>query len=189
MRAETESALELMALADDEIEGEAKVRVERRLETDGQARELVAEMRDARVASWLKDAMAEQALRAGADGIADSVLDQVMGSAVRGRVGRVERGRIRFRGLALGAAFAVAAGIALLLWARAPLPASAPVAVRVGPIVSTPASSASDVELDEIDSPSHDVSVYEISGSTELAANSPRTSSVVIWIDDQPGVQ
>jgi hypothetical protein len=44
------------------------------------------------------------------------------------------------------------------------------------------------VELDEIDSPSHDVSVFEISGAAvEVAANTPAPSSVVIWIDDEPG--
>jgi hypothetical protein len=45
------------------------------------------------------------------------------------------------------------------------------------------------VEVDEIDSPSRGVSVFEIPlGSVAAAAASPvAPSSVVIWIDDDPG--
>jgi anti-sigma factor RsiW len=185
MKPEQNDALELMALVDGQLDGEARERAQRRLETDPRARELVAQMHDVRVKAWLEDAVNEQALRGGADRIADAVFVQLDGAAVpRGFFA----GRVR-RGVALVAALGLAAGIPLVgLVRRAFLRDPAPVSAQLDPRVTSLRPSSAGVELDEIDSPSHDVSVFEISGAAgELAANAPPPSSVVIWIDDQPG--
>jgi hypothetical protein len=90
------------------------------------------------------------------------------------------------------AALALAAGIPLVGFGRRVfLRDPAPVTTQLDPRVTTSVrTSSAGVELDEIDSPSHDVSVFEISGAAgELAANAPPPSSVVIWIDDKPGAQ
>jgi anti-sigma factor RsiW len=187
MKPDRENALELMALVDGQLEGEAKARVERRLETDAHARELVARMEDVRVKGWLADAVDERAVRGGADQIADAVLARLGGSGGRHRF---SRGRARGGILALAAAAAIAAAIPLFaVVRRAPLRDSVSPVTAVDPRGSTSSgSSSAGVELDEIDSPSHDVSVFEISGAAvEVAANTPAPSSVVIWIDDEPG--
>lgn len=186
MKLERDDALELMAFADGQLDGEARERAQRRLETDPLARELVAQMHDGRVKVWLEDAVDEEAHRGGADQIADAVFDRLGGAAGRDRffVGRVGRG------VAFVAALALAAGIPLVGFVRrAFLRDPAPVATQLDPRVTSLRTSSGGVELDEIDSPSHDVSVFEISGAAgELAANAPPPSSVVIWIDDKPGV-
>jgi len=187
MNPDGESALELMALADGQLEGEVKARVERRLETDARARELVAQMEDVRIKAWLSDTVDEQALRGRADQIADSVLARLGESVGRDRF---SRGRAREGALALVAALAIAAAIPLFAVVRhASQHDPVSLATGVDPRGATSSRSASaGVELDEIDSPSHDVSVFEISGApVELAANAPPPSSVVIWIDDEPG--
>ncbi len=187
MKPDGESALELMALVDGQLQGEAKARVERRLETDEHARELVAQMEDVRVGAWLADAVDEQALRGGADQIADAVFARLGGSGGRDRF---SRGRVRGGALAVVAVLAIAAAIPLFgVVRRASLRDAVSLATEVDPRVATSSrSSSAGVELDEIDSPSHDVSVFEISGAAvELAANAPPPSSVVIWIDDDPG--
>src|SRR5277367_6228473 len=110
MKPDRDSALELMALVDGQLDGEARDRVQHRLETDPLARELVAQMHDTRVKAWLEDAVDEQALRGGADHIADAVFLRLGGSA--GRNGFLV-GRARGRA-ALVAALALAAGIPLV---------------------------------------------------------------------------
>jgi len=197
MKVNREIALELMALVDGELEGQAKERAERRLETHEHAREVMSQMRDGRTRAWLKDSMEGRALHAGADGIAESVLAEIVGS-VRERdrferpSGRPSGRAIRFRrdlGRVVMVALALAAAVALVVGYRAAFHEGPRSAQHSGAAEGAPAA-ASGVELDEIDSPAHDVSVFEISGATAaLATNSPPTSSVVIWIEDEPGVQ
>jgi hypothetical protein len=108
--------------------------------------------------------------------------------------------------VAAGAALALAAGVAVVARSgdRAEAP-RAPVASVVAPhgeVASEPAgptvaqqnvSPQQGVEVDEIDSPSRGISVFEIPlGSAAAAAGAPgqvAPSSVVIWIDDEPGVK
>jgi hypothetical protein len=106
------------------------------------------------------------------------------------------------------AALAVAAAIALWFQSRDVLPLGGSPVASVGVPTSVPsiepirlptAQSAAalaqegthppGVEVDEIDSPSHDVHVFEIpvGAPSSAAAQVPRASSVVIMIEEEPG--
>ncbi len=70
-----ETVLELMALADGELEGTQKAGAERTVAESAEARRLVEEFRGTAVAKWLMTAVNERAPVA--DGIADAVMAKV----------------------------------------------------------------------------------------------------------------
>jgi hypothetical protein len=196
MKLNRDIALELMALADGELEGQAKERAERLLETNETARALSAQMRDERTGAWLEASMDARALRAGADGIAASVL-AVLGDSDAGRrlsksppsdsrrvVSRLPDHFTR----SATAALALAAAVALVFGYRK-IHEGAPVAQGAASSTAQLSAGVTGVELDEIDSPTHEVSVFEISGASARATHAPPSSSVVIWIDDEPGAR
>ena len=89
-----------------------------------------------------------------------------------------------------GVALAMAAGVALYV-TRHPRPDDgAPVAkVELAPAkpgggAIAESAPADGVEVDEIDSPAHDISVFEINGNAAAAANQAHSPSVVIWVED-----
>jgi hypothetical protein len=126
-----EAQLEVMALADGELEGDERQRVERLVADDEEARRLFEAMRSPLLAMWVNEATREQS--GAAAGIADNVMarlsvrpDQAQGGVVRrapsddrgdrteraGRAGRARaRGPVRFA--AVVGALALAAGVAL----------------------------------------------------------------------------
>jgi anti-sigma factor RsiW len=202
-----ETLIELMALADGELEGSARERVERLVAEDDEARRVVEAIRaPGGVGAWLGDAV--QARSAAADGIADVVMTRLeepdrQQDGVAKRVAFVasRRSPARVASAIVGAAFALAAGVFLYLRSdEASQRDRAPVAS-----VETPATTATvpagvtavaqqgggapsqGVQVDEIDSPSRGVSVFEIPlGSAAAAAGPAGPSSVVIWIDEDP---
>jgi hypothetical protein len=204
-----ETMLELMALADGELEGAARERIERLVAQSEEARRVVDAMRAPHVGLWLGEAL--QARAEAADGIADAVMARLesssAGPGVRdGRGGeREEHGVVRLANAggrrwsrtavgvgtaALGGVLALAAGIAVYLRsAEQNSGERAPVASVVAPTAVRPPSPSQGVEVDEIDSPSRGVSVFEIPlGSAAAVAAGPSSpSSVVIWIDDDQG--
>jgi anti-sigma factor RsiW len=202
-----ETVLELMALADGELEGEEKARAERAVAESDEARRLVAGFQARHVAEWLVASAEERAVAA--DGIADAVMAKVVrqGAEGGGVVRLAEaRGPGRRAGVAAPAAFAalaLAAGIAMVLrGGDREVEERAPVASVAIPPVAEDVPSASalaqhspapllGVEVDEIDSPSRDVSVFEIPVGTAAAAaaNAGQPSSVVIMIEDDPGLK
>jgi hypothetical protein len=206
-----ETMLELMALADGELEGQAKERAEALAAQSGVARRVVESMRDSGIRVWLGEALEEQARSA--DGIADAVMAKIAAasagvpSALPGHAQKREapagtrrlpaarpwrRSRVAVVGAALGSALAIAAAVAIHVRTgeqalvaragapggetRAPEPSPTTLPRQAGP------SPARGVEVEEIDSPSH-VSIFEISA----VANAAEPSSVVVWIDDEPG--
>ncbi len=79
-----ETLLELMSLADGELEGSDKERVERLVASDDEARQIVASLRGAEVGTWLAETMDQRAAASGADGIADAVMVAIaVGSSSR----------------------------------------------------------------------------------------------------------
>jgi len=214
-----ETLLELMSLADGELEGPDKERLERFVASDDEARRLLATLRGDEVGAWLAEAMDRHAAGAGADGVADAVMAAVAAASpasvaaasngaanatAAARAGgaslaqaRARRSRLQVVASAGAAVLALAAGVALTMRAgSAHLDEHAPVASVVAPPVDVEAPSSAmaqqgaggGVEVNEIDAPSRGVSVFEIPvGAAAAVAKPSGASSVVIWVDDDPG--
>ena len=212
-----ETMMELMSLADGELEGEAKLRIERLVAESDEARRAFDGLRAPHVPLWLSDSLARRGDKAEADGIVNAVMAAIpvsgavgaSGSEARpsGTVVRLDAAKRRHelsssRSGALVATFvgvaALAAGVALFVKSTAKQGDRMPVASVGMPSVDMqrpPAEpSGLGVEVDDIDSPSRGISVFEISLAPALtgagaaaAANvgAPKSgSSVVVWIDD-----
>jgi hypothetical protein len=214
-----ETVLELMALADGELQGEAKARAEKLVAESEEARQVVEAMRAPDVGAWLGEALDPQL--SAADGIADAVMAKLAaepvqegGSVVRLSDARARRAsRVQVAVAAVGAALVLAAGVALYVRAgnkaaderapvassevrsvdREPTPAMAPaMATATATATATAiamtqqgARPSQGVEVDEIDSPSSDISVFEIPLGAAAAKAGGGPSSVVIMIDDE----
>jgi anti-sigma factor RsiW len=178
-----ETMLELMAFADGELEGEDRARVERLVAESSEARSVVEAMRSPAIGAWLEGEMAERA--AAADGIAAAVMAKLPKRAPA-------RGRSPAVVISIGAALALAAGVALILRSQgASTAVHGPVAsvdtpsVDMQPPPSMAQRPTQGVEVDEVDSPSRDISVFEIPVVGAAAANANGPSSVVIMIEDE----
>jgi len=178
-----ETMMDLMAFADGELEGEDRARVERLVAEDSEARSVVDAMRSPAIGTWLEGEMAQRA--AAADGIAGAVMAKLP-------VRVPSRGRSPVAVISIGAALALAAGVALILRSQGESSEShAPVAnvqlpsvdTQVLPVVAQRPTQG--VEVDEVDSPSRGISVFEISLPGAAAANANGPSSVVIMIEDE----
>jgi len=188
--------IELMALADGELDGDARARAEALVASNDEARALFGELRRGHVGSWLRESFDRRADASRADGIVAGVMTRI-GAAPAARASTLTRRVARGRAwVALGGVvLAAAAGIALYL-RRVPSPevASAPRATsHSAEVASEPTEDAlgTGVEVDEIEAPARGVSVFEIPvGEVTAAAGAGhRTSSVVVWIDDSPGAR
>jgi len=207
-----ETMTELMALADGELEGAARERAEKLAAESDEARRVVDAMRAPALGVWLGVAMDERT--AAADGIADAVMAKI--DAARRNAGiegvvRLSDARARRSGFTRGQVAAVAGFLALaatiVLYMRndrdgadglAPVASVAPTAASPSAVVppAPPASALAQaphlqqgqgVEVDEIDSPAHDVTVFEIpAGGMAAAASGGTPPSVVIMIEDEP---
>ncbi len=203
-----ETVLELMGLADGQLEGEAKTRAEKLVAESDEARQVVESMRRSPVGGWLRETTHAHSARSAArlPGIADAVMARV--GAVRpedGGVVRLARPRhprsIRARVVFATAALALGLAAGAAIYARSVGTRGddlSPVAsVGMPPVFLVPSASvaeqaartppASGVEVNEIDAP-RDMSVFEIPLSAAAGrANPSQSSSVVIWVEDEPG--
>jgi hypothetical protein len=208
-----ETMLELMALADGELEGEARDRAEKLAAESEEARGVVEAMRAPLLGAWLGETLREQA--GAADGVADAVMAKIeRARAEAGIAGVVRLSEVRARRSASGVTrgqLAVLGGVlvlaaTILLYVRSdrqPGDGSSPVASvdvptaapSAGPrpvlsaanAVAQGTPPAQGVEVDEIDSPAHGVTVFEIpAGGIAAAASGGTPSSVVIMIEDEP---
>jgi len=215
-----ETVLELMSLADGELAGDDKDRVEKLVASSDEARQMLEAMRRAEVGTWLAESVGQRAGHGGADTIVDAVMSAVgdgrgaslqqatkassNGSMGSGGVlsfagGRARRSSRAQMAVSAGAAgLALAAAVALYVRAGGDRTAEhAPVAsVGVPPVdfrvpsatVAAQAQPSGGVEVNEIDAPSRGVSVFEIPvGAAAAVASPPGASSVVVWVDDDPG--
>jgi anti-sigma factor RsiW len=194
-----EIMLDLMAYADGELEGPDAERVEKLLRENDEARRLVAELGAPAVAAWLRTSQEEMAASKGADKIADAVMAKIAAPAP---VSSLSARRARI-GAAAAAALALAAGIAMYVAGEenqapgggAPTVATVnpPPPVETATPAPAPAPSPSQqlaqaepitgVEVDGVESPASDVSVFYLSSPQ----SSDMASSVVIWLGDTPG--
>jgi hypothetical protein len=219
-----ETVLELMSLADGELEGDAKERAERLVASSDEARRVVEAMRRAEVGRWLSASLHDRAGQAGADAIADAVMSAVekspegrraapqrssaasaastaasisegVASFAGARARRLSRVQVAVSAAAAG--LALAAAVALYVRAdgdgkteRAPVASVGvpPVDFQVPSATVAQQEPSSGVEVNEIDAPSRGVSVFEIPvGAAAAVANGAGASSVVVWVDDDPG--
>jgi anti-sigma factor RsiW len=199
-----DTVLELMALADGELDGDDKARAERTLAASAEARLLVEGFRANQLAQWLREPLEERA--AAADGIADAVMARVAHEGAEERVVRLStgkggKGRMGMAAPMAFAALSLAAGVAMTLHeGDRPRDTGAPVATMSPPgaddepqpsALAQRATPPQGVEVDEIDSLSRDVSIFEIPVGTPAAAaaNGHPPSSVVIMIEDDPAAK
>ncbi len=209
-----ETMTELMALADGELDGEARERAEKLAAESPEAQRVVDAMRSPALGVWLAEGM--DARTAAADGIADTVMAKIEAArrdaGIEGVV-RLSGARARRSGITRGQVAAMAGFLALaatiFLYMRNDRDGTdgvAPVASVVAPPTAAPSAEApplpppsamaqaphlpqtgQGVEVDEIDSPAHDVTVFEIPGSgMAAAASGGAPPSVVIMIEDEP---
>ena len=210
-----ETMTELMALADGELDGEARERAEKLASESPEARRVVDAMRAPVLGMWLAETM-EQRTPA-ADGIADLVMGKIdaarKDAGIEGVV-RLSDARARKTGFTRGQVAAVAGFLALaatiFLYMRNDREGmdgvSAPVASVVAPTATAPSAevrvappgsamaqathvppAGQGVEVDEIDSPARGVTVFEIPASgMAAAASGGAPPSVVIMIEDEP---
>lgn len=185
-----ETMMELMSLADGELEGEAKERAERLVEQSEEARRVVEAVRAPEISLWLVEST-NRGARA-ADGIADAVMARIEAAPVARMSDTRTAKKVSRAHVAAAAAFAamaLAAAIALTLRTegsksgaeREPARTDQP-SVDVEPAPPPPSLAQQSVEVDEIDSPSRGVSVYEIGAGGGASA---KASSIVIWIEDE----
>jgi hypothetical protein len=203
-----------MALADGELDGEARERAEKLAAGNPEARRVVDAMRSPVLGVWLAEAMDPQ--MTAADGIADAVMGKIdaarRDAGIEGVV-RLSDARARRSGVTRGQVAAVAGFLALaatiFLYMRNDRDGAdglSPVASAVVPVVVAPSAEVREappasamaqaprlqqagkgVEVDEIDSPTHDVTVFEIpAGGMAAAAGGGAPPSVVIMIEDEP---
>lgn len=199
-----ENMIDLMAYADGELEGTDLARVEALLEKNEEARDVVASLQEGAVSSWLVRSQEERAVDSGADGIAAAVMAKVATPNVVSLDDARAKRSMRVRVIAAGVAVAaLAAGV--MLYARADRAGDAPLAklppVETGapaPLVIPPAPSqeekgiavaeqpASGVEVNGVESPSNEVSVFYLPAAKGLKPEIG-AASVVIWIGDDKG--
>ena len=199
-----ETMIELMGLADGELEGEALDRAQKLVATNEEARRAVESMRAVEWGPWLEAETLAKADAAGAASIADAVMAKVQAVRSSGEhvvpiaAARERAPRRRPVVASIIGVVALAAGLAVYVHAtRSPSESESPLAsadpsrrVDVAPAPvgqEHGVSGVSGVEVDEIDSPSHGVSVFEIPMGAAAAAGAGHPPSVVIWIEDEPG--
>jgi anti-sigma factor RsiW len=185
-----ETTLELMALADGELDGEARERAEKLLDQNEEARRLVGALRSGvpAVRAWLGETFERHS--PSADGIANVVMARLEGSirspAATAPIVRPPpkaRRSWRVRVAVASGGLAIAALVIIHVFSGKPGDDRASIAA-VGPSSGTKGApgeiakaSGEGVEVEEIDSAKR-VSIFEISGVTASA------QSVVVWIDD-----
>jgi hypothetical protein len=200
-----ETLLELMALSDGELTGKDKEKAEILVNSNAQAREVVETMRAGHIGAWLKESLVSRAVAAGADAISDTVVSRLSVAGASDRVPPPDRVRRRQRFASARIVFgfvsgglALAAAVLLYVGQRrsfvgqprvADLPAapidSTPASARTPPGLVGQVASSEGIVVDEIDSPSHSISLFEIASAVE-----PRhAASVVIWIEDEQGAK
>jgi hypothetical protein len=196
--------------------GEARDRAERLLKDSEEARRVFDAMRSPRLGAWLAQVVPPSA--GAADEIADRVMakleaaqDSPHGGVVR-RMGLGARDRSRFQKRAVAVTGVLTLAAAVAMYARfvvdssdgsrsapvasAPLPqaeeprSSGGMAQPPGAVTRAEGAAAQGVEVDEIDSPGHRVSVFEIPATGAAAmAGTGSPSSVVVWIEDDRGLK
>jgi hypothetical protein len=190
-----ETLMDLMALADGELEGAERARVEALLASDEEAKRVFEGLVESPLGDWVRHAQDTSARGAGADSIADAVMAAVAVAQEPTSLDAARAKRLRLRLLA-ATVVAVAAGVIAYVRTdrtdRTEGPGPAPIASNEAPrpthTVTEPVGATPDpswaqtgVDLEHVESPSA-VSVFYV--PAVAAPESANASSVVIWIDE-----
>jgi hypothetical protein len=217
MRLSPEKKLQLMALADGELEGDARERAERLASESEEGRRWLAAMRSSPLGALLGEGMAERAAAAAADSIVDAVMVKVHANATVGPEIVVRLPYSTQRGTSFGSrkpilvasalsALALAAGLALYIRSRDVLePVGGSTVTSMPSIATGPAASAQPRPVTSQSAkalaqegawPPAGVQVDAIDSPSRdvhvfpipaASASVPNASSVVIMIEDEPG--
>lgn len=204
-----ELTMELMAYADGELDADAVARVEGILAQDPEARRVVAALSGDAVGDFLREASDAAGERAEAAGMLDAVMTRVAAEAMRPKVASLNAARAKREAKTrlIGAGVIILAlAAAVTLYVRTQRSATAPdtntqaqiapaatvappqptqgVAPSVTPTLAPAGvgevTAEEGVEVNDIDSPSQDVSVYYLRSNSAGATKSP--GGVVIWL-------
>ena len=202
MNLSRETKLELMAWADGELPDDMMQRIGLLVDHNEDARSFVDDLRSANLGEWVKLAMNAKLERA--PSVTDGVMarlgaEQTTTTTLPSLRRRHDQRRTRAIAISIGSGLAIAAGVVMVLRAAALSGGGqAPIALNESPSASvadpsapspagTPlAPAAHGVEVNDIDSLSRGISVFEIPlrAASANASKSWVGSSVVIWIDD-----
>lgn len=209
-----DTMIELMAYADGELAGDDLARVEAILAKSAEARQVVEALGVPAIGAWLGVSSIGSSIgSAKADGIADAVMAKIEASSAAPTpkvsdmaAAREKRAaRIRFAA-ALAAVAAVAAGVIAYIGTESPSPQRNRTAATVQETATVPSpvvlpapvpssneeqntlasAEAEGVEVNEVETPSRDVSVFYLPSTVGATANMNPTS-VVVWLGDDNG--
>jgi hypothetical protein len=192
-----ETMLQIMSLADGELEGEERARVEGLVAKDAEAArvyEALGGRGGSEVGGWLAATSESRAIAGGADAIADKVMTSIARGSRAGVSGGVAVSSIADakakRSLGRRAAAVVVGGLAMAAAVALYVQSGDRRRETEAPVasVAAPSEPATGVEVNEIDALSRGVSVFEIPAQAAAAMEQPgKASSVVIWVEDDPG--
>lgn len=183
MNLSEEAMLDLMAYADGELDGEAAARVEAMMSEKPEARQFVEELKT--LGECVRVVEADQRVPKTVDFIADDVMKAIARQPrlVVNNDPPVVRWRRAAAAASVSLAIAAAAGWVLFMQSR-PAPVAGEVASATAPTAPSAAESAvaantkvAGVDLDDVDAPHHEVSVFFVPSLADSKA-----SSVVVWI-------
>jgi hypothetical protein len=203
-----ETMLDLMAYTDGEADAEVSARVEKLLEESAEARDFVTVMTGAvaEVGAFVAREADAHAMRAGADTIANAVMDKIATANVSSLdAARAKRDTTGRTTIVLGAILAIAAGVVLYVRSTGDSDTGVSPMASMGPSESVPLLAASSSGQPQEGAPegvvanaeppevtiksttSHDVSVLVVP-AVEAAANANgNPASVIVWVGDNPG--
>jgi hypothetical protein len=204
-----ETMLDLMAYADGEADAEVTARVEKLVAESAEARDFVAAMVGAvaEVAAFVARESDAHAARAGADTIANAVMNAVSTAGPAANVASLDaaRGRRDARGraaLIVAAMVAIAAGVFFYVRSTSDSGPSVSPMANIAPSEAVPASASAggqeggpegvmaNAEPPEVtikSTTSHDVSVLVVPAVQAAANANGNPASVIVWVGDNPG--
>jgi anti-sigma factor RsiW len=191
MSLSAETMLELMAYADGELEGDDLARIETLLASDPDAERVVSSMQT--LGDCVRVTEGERRIPKIVDRIADDVMSKIEAEKARRAVVPLAPRPIRVRNAivagSISAAIAIAAGWAMFVRPADDLPTPVAVAPKVAPkVVPTAAPvvtpDGTGVDLDQVESPAGQVSVFYVPAVAAGGMADENVSSVVLWLGD-----
>ena len=187
-----ETMLELMAYADGELDGDDLVRIESLIATDVDAERVVSSMHT--LGDCVRVSEGERRVPKIVDRVVDDVMAKIEAEKARRTVVPLQPRPIRLRNAivagTISAAIAMAAGWAMFVrppddTPPAPVAVVAPKAVpTAAPVAPTVTPDGTGVDLNQVESPAGQVSVFYVPAVAAGGIADENVSSVVLWLGD-----